>query len=76
MVKGRGEHRGPHHSHPQSCCPAPGAPSGAPPPDSAALRSAAGSILGLGGGQDHRLGAERAKKIQSTVRKRTKHKVI
>lgn len=42
---GRGEGRRSLHSRPQSCCPAPGALSGAPPPDNAALRSAAGLIL-------------------------------
>lgn len=41
---GRGEGRQSLHSHPQSCCPAPGALSGAPPPENVAPRSAAGLI--------------------------------
>lgn len=45
VTQARGEGRGSLHSHLQSCCPAPGALSGAPPPESAALRSAAGSAL-------------------------------
>lgn len=45
VTQGRGEGRGSLHSHLQSCCPAPGVLSGALPPESAALRSAAGSAL-------------------------------
>lgn len=45
VTQARGEGRGSLHSRLQSCCPAPGVLSGAPPPGSAALRSAAGSAL-------------------------------
>lgn len=45
VTEGRREGLGSFHSHPQFCYPAPGVPSAVHPPDNAALRSAAGSIL-------------------------------
>lgn len=57
---GRGGGRSSLHSHPPSCCLAPGVLSAAPPPENAALRSAAGSTLerDKDGGQMERLGTK------------------
>lgn len=48
VTEGRREGLRSFHSHPQFCYPAPGVPSAVPPPENAARRSAAGSILEKG----------------------------